>query len=77
VEPKYFTPFGRKRLQTAPEAAGEAMPNGTLGFPASVRASFLSFFFSFCVEHVHNNKYPPTVERKYLLEKVVHTQRDR
>jgi hypothetical protein len=28
VEPFYFTPFGRKRLQTAPEAAGEALPNG-------------------------------------------------
>jgi len=27
VEPFYFTPFGTKRLQTAPEAAGEAVPN--------------------------------------------------
>ena len=26
----YFTPFGRKRLQTAPEAGGEALPNGAL-----------------------------------------------
>ena len=24
----YFTPFGRKRLQTAPEAGGEARQNG-------------------------------------------------
>jgi len=24
----YFTPFGRKRLQTAPEAGGEDLPNG-------------------------------------------------
>ena len=24
----YFTPFGRKRLQAAPEAAREALPNG-------------------------------------------------
>jgi hypothetical protein len=30
VEPFYFTPFGTKRLQTAPEATGEAMPNGAL-----------------------------------------------
>ena len=30
----YFTPFGRKRLQTAPEAAGEALPNGALVFPS-------------------------------------------
>jgi len=28
VEPFYFTPFGTKRLQTASEAAGEAVPNG-------------------------------------------------
>jgi len=28
VEPFYFTPFGRKRLQTAHEAAGETLPNG-------------------------------------------------
>ena len=27
VEPFYFTPFGRKRLQAAPEAAREALPN--------------------------------------------------
>jgi hypothetical protein len=27
VKPFYFIPFGRKRLQTAPEAAGEALPN--------------------------------------------------
>jgi hypothetical protein len=27
LKPFYFTPFGRKRLQTAPEAAGEALPN--------------------------------------------------
>jgi hypothetical protein len=26
----YFTLFGRKRLQTAPEADGEALPNGAL-----------------------------------------------
>ena len=26
----YFTPFGRKRLQTASEAGGEALPNGAL-----------------------------------------------
>jgi hypothetical protein len=26
----YFTLFGRKRLQTAPEAGGEALPNGAL-----------------------------------------------
>jgi len=26
----YFTPFGTKQLQTAPEAAGEAAPNGAL-----------------------------------------------
>ena len=30
MEPFHFTPFGRKRLQTAPEAAGEALPNGAL-----------------------------------------------
>jgi hypothetical protein len=30
VEPFYFTPFGTKQLQTAPEAAGEAMPNRAL-----------------------------------------------
>ena len=24
----YFTPFGRKRLQTAPKTGGEALPNG-------------------------------------------------
>ena len=35
VEPFYFTPFGRKQLQTAPEAVGEALPNGAL----------ISFFF--------------------------------
>ena len=28
VEPFYFTPFDRKRLQAAPEAAREALPNG-------------------------------------------------
>jgi hypothetical protein len=28
VEPFYFISFGRKRLQMAPEAAGEALPNG-------------------------------------------------
>jgi hypothetical protein len=28
VEPFHFTPFGRKRLQTAPEAAEETLPNG-------------------------------------------------
>jgi hypothetical protein len=26
----YFTPFNIKRLQLAPEASGEALPNGTL-----------------------------------------------
>ena len=26
----YFTPFGRKRLQTAPEVGEEALPNGAL-----------------------------------------------
>ena len=26
----HFTPFGRKWLQTAPEAGGEALPNGAL-----------------------------------------------
>ena len=26
----YFTPFSRKRLQTAPEAGEEALPNGAL-----------------------------------------------
>jgi hypothetical protein len=30
MEPFYFTPFGTKQLQIAPEATGEAMPNGTL-----------------------------------------------
>jgi len=30
VEPFYFTPFDRKRLQTAPEAVGEAVPNGAI-----------------------------------------------
>jgi hypothetical protein len=30
VEPFYFTPFGRKRLQTASKVVGEALPNGTL-----------------------------------------------
>jgi hypothetical protein len=34
VEPFHFTPFGRKWLQTAPEAAGEALPN-----------TFISFYF--------------------------------
>ena len=29
----HFTPFGRKRLQTAPEAGGEALPNGALIYP--------------------------------------------
>jgi len=29
----YFTPFGRKRLQTAPEAGGEALPNEALILP--------------------------------------------
>jgi phage-related baseplate assembly protein len=32
VEPFYFTPFSRKRLQTVPEAAGEALPNGAYIF---------------------------------------------
>ena len=26
----HFTPFGRKRPQTAPEAGGETLPNGAL-----------------------------------------------
>jgi hypothetical protein len=30
VEPFHFIPFERKLLQTAPEAAGEALPNGAL-----------------------------------------------
>jgi hypothetical protein len=30
LKPFYFTPFGRKRLQTAPRAGGEALPNGAL-----------------------------------------------
>jgi len=30
VEPFYFTLFGRKRLQAAPEVAREALPNGTV-----------------------------------------------
>ena len=30
MEPFYFTPFGRKRLQAAPEAARETLPNGVL-----------------------------------------------
>jgi hypothetical protein len=30
VKPFYFTPFGTKRLQTAHEAAGKAVPNGAL-----------------------------------------------
>jgi hypothetical protein len=30
VELFHFTPFGKKRLQTAPEAAREALPNGAL-----------------------------------------------
>jgi hypothetical protein len=30
VELFYFTPFDRKWLQTAPEAAGEALPNGAM-----------------------------------------------
>jgi hypothetical protein len=30
VKPFYFTPFGRKRLKTAPEASEEALPNGAI-----------------------------------------------
>jgi hypothetical protein len=30
VKPFHFTPFGRKQLQIAPEAAGEALLNGAL-----------------------------------------------
>ena len=30
MEPFHFILFGKKRLQTAPEAAGEALPNGAL-----------------------------------------------
>jgi len=30
VEPFYFTPFDIKRLQMAPEAVGEAVPNGAI-----------------------------------------------
>ena len=40
MEPFYFTPFGTKRLQTAPEAAGEAVPNGAL---ESVSIKFKKF----------------------------------
>jgi len=28
----HFTPFSRKRLQTAPEAGEEALPNGAIMF---------------------------------------------
>ena len=39
VEPFHFTLFDRKWLQTAPEAAGEALPNG-----AYISNSFMYFF---------------------------------
>jgi len=49
VEPFYFTPFGKKRLQEAPEAARKALSNGALVCAHGVCAacSLLFPFLSF------------------------------
>jgi len=61
----YFTLFGRKRLQTAPEAVGEALPNGALVLRSP-----------FTLSHDSNNTVPVLTLRQrsdtYKLELVVY-----